>query len=246
VNMSRFICIPSVVLLFVSFILLLLVSISTPFLRPLDITRVKFSSPVPIAGVSTTELRLGIWAYCTEQGGGFSCGPTARSYSVNVANQQTISKTWTRALVVHPIAAAVTLIALGLSLSQHLLVMLLASLTAFLAALLTLVAFCIDIALYARVHEVMHRLTGVTENTDTAPGFWLTFVSFVLLLIAGCTVCFGRRRQLRSTRPATPVSSNLISRDPETAQVSGLHPATAPPPVLPAAPWYKRGFRRNY
>ena len=24
--------------------------------------------------------------------------------------------------------------------------------------------------------------------------FWLTFVSFILLALAGCTVCFGRRR----------------------------------------------------
>ena len=24
--------------------------------------------------------------------------------------------------------------------------------------------------------------------------FWLTFVSFLLLALAGCTVCFGRRR----------------------------------------------------
>ncbi|KDQ16999.1 hypothetical protein BOTBODRAFT_186184 [Botryobasidium botryosum FD-172 SS1] len=244
--MSRLICVPSVVLLFVAFILLLLVSISTPFLRPLDITRVKFNTPVSVEGISTTQLRLGIWAWCTEQGGGFACGPTARSYSVNVANQQTISHTWTRALIVHPIAAAITLIAFALSFSQHLLVMLLASLTAFLAALMTLVAFCIDIALYARVHQVMHRLTGVTENTDTAPGFWLTLVSFILLLIAGCTVCFGRRRQLRATQPATPVSSGLLARDPETAQVSGFQPATAPPPVTGARPWYKRGFRRNY
>lgn len=29
---------------------------------------------------------------------------------------------------------------------------------------------------------------------DVRAGFWLTFVSFILLCLAGCTVCFGRRR----------------------------------------------------
>jgi hypothetical protein len=26
-------------------------------------------------------------------------------------------------------------------------------------------------------------------------GFWLTFVALILCLLAGCTVCFGRRRE---------------------------------------------------
>lgn len=47
---------------------------------------------------------------------------------------------------------------------------LLSSLTAFLAALLTLIAFAIDIALFAFVKHQMHKLDGVDTNTDTAPG----------------------------------------------------------------------------
>jgi hypothetical protein len=31
--------------------------------------------------------------------------------------------------------------------------------------------------------------------TDARAGFWLTFVSLILTLLAGCTVCFGRRRE---------------------------------------------------
>lgn len=37
-------------------------------------------------------------------------------------------------------------------------------------------------------------------------GFWLTFVSFILLLLAGCTVCFGRRRDRMSGATSYPMS----------------------------------------
>ena len=33
----------------------------------------------------------------------------------------------------------------------------------------------------------------VTDE-DARTGFWITFVCFLLLTFAGCTVCFGRRR----------------------------------------------------
>lgn len=39
-------------------------------------------------------------------------------------------------------------------------------------------------------------------------GFWMTFVSFILLLLAGCTVCFGRRKDRMSGATSYPVSSN--------------------------------------
>lgn len=34
----------------------------------------------------------------------------------------------------------------------------------------------------------------LTTDLNTTTGFWLTFVSLLLLILAGCTVCFGRRR----------------------------------------------------
>ena len=92
---------------------------------------------------------------------------------------------------------------------------------------MTLVAFAIDIALFARVRHEMKGL-GVDTNTNTAPGlslvdfflvwpvngaivplaFWMTLVAFVLLLLAGCTVCFGRRKSrlgdAKTTTPVTP------------------------------------------
>lgn len=68
------------------------------------------------------------------------------------------------------LGAGVTLIAFGLSLSTHLTLRLCASLVSFLAATLTLIAFAIDIALYAYVKHQMGKLSGAKLDTDTAPG----------------------------------------------------------------------------
>ena len=63
-----------------------------------------------------------------------------------------------------------TFVAFILSLSTQVTVALLASLASFLAALLTLIAFALDIAHFAFVHRQMAKLVGVVEHTNTAPG----------------------------------------------------------------------------
>lgn len=68
------------------------------------------------------------------------------------------------------VAVGVTFIALLLSFSTHVTMTLLSSLISFLAALLTLIAFAIDIALYAYVKHQMKKLDGVIANTNTGPG----------------------------------------------------------------------------
>ena len=141
-----------------------------------------------------------------------------------LANVEILYHNWLRFIC---IAAAVTLVAFAFSFSTHVILTLIASLLAFLAALVTLVAFAIDIALYARVRHEMNGL-GVTANTNTAPGlspidsfliwpvndaivplaFWMTLVALVLLLLGGCTVCFGRRKSRMANAPTTPVTPN--------------------------------------
>ena len=61
----------------------------------------------------------------------------------------------------------VTVIALLFSLSSHVRVALYAPLLSFVAALLTLIAFAIDIALYVVVRNGAHRFQG---STIAAPG----------------------------------------------------------------------------
>ncbi|KAI0753617.1 hypothetical protein C8Q74DRAFT_1211098 [Fomes fomentarius] len=201
--MPRAFHIPGVIFLFCAFVLLFLVSISLPFLTALDFARVHFNEGTPTVGTDTNpikELRFGTWGNCAyEVGGNRVCTPSGNAYGTTIYDAQrqafvNIGPSWTRGLAIHPVATGVTLVAFLLSLSSHVTVTLLASLASFLAALLTLIAFAVDIALYAFVKHEVHKLSGVASNTNTAPAFWMTFVSFLLLLIAGCTVCFGRRK----------------------------------------------------
>lgn len=67
------------------------------------------------------------------------------------------------------LAAAVTFIALCMSFSQHITVTLLASITSFLAALLTLIAFAIDIALFVYLKHQVNKL-DVHPSTKPGPG----------------------------------------------------------------------------
>ncbi|KZT25091.1 pali-domain-containing protein [Neolentinus lepideus HHB14362 ss-1] len=207
---SRAFCIPGIVLLFAAFVLSFLTSISLPYLTALDITRTHYgnglSAPDTSSNVPTIkELRFGIWAACVYEAdnGHRICGPSKHAYTVtifdptNTKDSVEIASSWTRGLAIHPVATVVTFIAFVLSFSNHVTVTLLSSIVSFLAALLTLIAFAIDIALYAWVHHEMRKLPG-SVNTNTGPGFWLTFVALILLLLAGCTVCFGRRRERMS------------------------------------------------
>ncbi|KZS95441.1 pali-domain-containing protein [Sistotremastrum niveocremeum HHB9708] len=200
--MARSLCIPGVFLLFSALVLLVLTSISVPFLDGLDTARTHFNDqahlPQAPDGGIMDSVRFGIWGYCTINQAGDKTCHRDRAYSFSIkspGNGDTIniSANWTRGLIVTPIAAAVTLLAFLFSLSSHLTVEIVASILSFLAALLTLIAFAIDIALFAFVKHEMDNLQ-IQAKTITAPGFWLTFASFILLLLGGCTVIFGHRR----------------------------------------------------
>jgi len=113
------------------------------------------------------------------------------AYNVQIVTttgkEANVRKSYTRGLAVHPVgessantssiivlsrkiaATAVTFVALLLSFSSHITVTLVASLVSFLAALLTLIAFAIDIALYVLVRHQMNNL-NINANTNTAPG----------------------------------------------------------------------------
>lgn len=68
------------------------------------------------------------------------------------------------------IATGVTFIAMLLSFSQHVTVTLISSLTAFFAAFLTLIAFAVDIALYAYLKHQVNKLPDVHGKTTTRAG----------------------------------------------------------------------------
>ncbi|KAK7055095.1 hypothetical protein R3P38DRAFT_1344321 [Favolaschia claudopus] len=211
--MSRAFCIPGIIFLTAALVLGIITSISLPFLPAIDFVRVHFGNGVATSGAGMTELRFGVWAPCYyATNGARTCLDTGHGYSISISNQQNtanviIGSSWTRGLAVHPVATAVTFIAFLLSFSTHTTVTLVSSLVSFLAAFLTLIAFAIDIALYGFVHHEIGKLPDVDGRTRTSAAFWMTFVTLLLLLLAGCTVCFGRRRDRMSGAASYPMSS---------------------------------------
>jgi len=204
--MSRAFCVPGVIFLGIALVLSFLSSISLPYLPALDITRTQVESGAIQKGqTGFGEVRFGVWAFCAyDKDEKRTCSPTGHGYKVQFFNHDltqtvTIGSSWTRGLAVHPVATGITFIAFAMSFSQHLTVTLLASLVSFLAALLTLIAFAIDIALFAYLKHQVNKLSDVHATTKTGAGFWLTFVSLICLLFAGCTVCFGRRKLTGAT-----------------------------------------------
>ncbi|KAJ7336125.1 pali-domain-containing protein [Mycena albidolilacea] len=194
-------------LLFVALVLSFLSSISLPYLPALDFARVKFSGD-GISGLGSLELtqvRWGIWGPCIYDGNDKrTCFHTGHGYAVPVetlnietgATQEVIiGASWTRGLAIHPVATAAVAVAFGFAASKLEHGPLIASLTSFFAALMLLIAFAIDIALYVFVHHEIGKLKGVDANVNAGSAFWMTFVSLIFVLLAGCTVCFGRRKE---------------------------------------------------
>ncbi|KAM5537335.1 hypothetical protein V8D89_009065 [Ganoderma adspersum] len=243
---SRAFQIPGIVFLFLSFALLFIASISLPYLTDLDYVRVHFKDSLPTVGNDTdaiTAVRFGTWAACWyQQNGDRVCNTNHGGYSTTLYDAHregsaTVAASWTRGLAIHPIAAAVTVVALGLSFLKHSSARLAAALAAFLAAFLTLLAFLADIALYGWVKQQMHKLDGIESDTATGPAFWITFVVLLLLSLAGCTVCVGRRRDRLDDAKKYPYSWKDRAGGPRR-----VPPAPTPTPGthrVPPAP----GFR---
>jgi len=188
---------PGIILLGIAFILNILVSISLPYVRIFDIVRTTFgeSGGIDSTDSTTTQVRWGIWGVCIQlaQSGDWACVHKGHGYGFTVGDE-TVGASWTRGLVVHVIATGVTLIAWLLACSKHFATRLVAMLVAFLAALLTLIAFAIDIALFTYVKNKMDDIPDVSEKTMPGPGFWMTLAAFLVTVIGGCFACFGRRK----------------------------------------------------
>ncbi|TRM63190.1 SUR7/PalI family-domain-containing protein [Schizophyllum amplum] len=223
---------PGDLFLFAALVLNFLVSISLPYLTALDVARATFKTDAHVGGVNAArEVRFGVWASCVYADDGTkTCLKAGPAYSVGFEDPDqdvnvVIGPSWTRGLVVHPIATGITFLALLCSFSLHIAVSLVASLLSFLAALLTLVAFAIDIALFVYVKHQADKLPSVDGSGKPGPVqvllrvlLRLSFLSHSRRLRApapgGCTVCFGRRRQRMSTATSYPMTETNTARAP--------------------------------
>ncbi|KAJ7670325.1 hypothetical protein B0H17DRAFT_1086030 [Mycena rosella] len=196
--MSRVFYLSGTAFLFLALVLSIISSISLPYLPAIDFVRVKFSGTSALE--SLTQVRWGIWGACLyDNEDKRVCAHTGHGYPVFLITREgqteTVGASWTRGLAIHPVATVVIAIAFGFAASTYEHGPLVASLTSFFAAFMLLISFAIDIALYANVHHEVGKLKNVSGNVDAGAAFWMTFVSLILVLMAGCTVCFGRRKE---------------------------------------------------
>ncbi|KAJ7266531.1 hypothetical protein C8J57DRAFT_1328094 [Mycena rebaudengoi] len=199
--MARVFYLSGMAFLFVAFALSFLSSISLPSLPALDFVRVNFDSSLFFGSAALTQVRWGIWGACAYTiDGEKECRHLGHGYEVILETSDgrqrvDIGGSWTRGLAIHPVATGIIAIAFGFAASKYEHGPLVASLTSFFAALMLLIAFAVDIALYAFVHHEVGKLENVRADVNAGAAFWMTLVSLILVLMAACSVCFGRRKE---------------------------------------------------
>ncbi|KAJ7823408.1 hypothetical protein B0H14DRAFT_2826708 [Mycena olivaceomarginata] len=201
--MARAFYLSGMAFLFFALVLSFLSSISLPYLPALDFARVKFKSGFFSGACGlcrSSGANIHVRGPCVYDGNDHrTCVHTGHGYGIPIrtldGQEVDIGASWTRGLAIHPVATAVVAVAFGFAASKLENGPLIASLTSFFAALMLLIAFAIDIALYAFVHHQIGKLDHVDANVSAGSAFWMTFVSLILVLLAGCTVCFGRRKE---------------------------------------------------
>ncbi|KAJ7127691.1 hypothetical protein C8R44DRAFT_979350 [Mycena epipterygia] len=209
--MARAFYLSGTAFLFVALVLSFLASISLPYLPAIDFARVKFESGLFSGSDTLSQVRWGIWGPCVYDGNDKrTCVHTGHGYAIPLrtleGQEVVIGASWDRGLAIHPVATGVIAIAFGFAVSKYEHGPLVASLTSFFAAFMLLIAFAIDIALFAEVHHQVGKLDNVRANVNAGTAFWMTLVSLIFVLLAGCTVCFGRRKE--SGNDSYPMMSN--------------------------------------
>lgn len=180
------------VLFFVAFILMLVASVSVPFFKTVDIVHTTTSA----GGVQIEKDSFGIWGICVSVLNTNLCQDLGHGYSAARFSFSSgklavgVKSSWTRGLVLHPIATAVVFVTFVTSIvvpNQRTTII-----TGSIGALLTLITLAIDIAFNILTRNAVDKLTNAA-STSFGPGFYLTLVGFVAT-IAGVVLVYIRRR----------------------------------------------------
>ncbi|BGP43902.1 hypothetical protein JCM10450v2_008103 [Rhodotorula kratochvilovae] len=175
-------------LLFAAMALLVVASVSSPIWDNVGFLK------GTINGVRST---FGNWGYCTANGDrGYLSSVTGNSGAGG-----RIMYSLSKALILGPIAAGLTFIALLFALSTHLVMGLLASLMSLLALLATLVYLGLALGFFITARN---RINNNIPNSSMhlSSVIWLVVAAAGCQLVAALTVCFTRNRRSRKARDA--------------------------------------------
>lgn len=204
--MTRRYLFPALGVSFVSMVLLVLVTISTPttlsdstpfdFVRSSNLGGIIDLSPGSNQKRPIGALKFGTWGYCSALNGtsDYACFKHSHGYSatfgINPTEQDTaardtvtIGASWTRGLAVHVVAFVAALIGLVLTAIPKQVVRLAATIVNAISALLALIAFCIDIALFVYVQKQMNKIAD-SPKTMPGPAFYMALIAIPIAVIA--------------------------------------------------------------
>ncbi|SJX63709.1 uncharacterized protein SRS1_14459 [Sporisorium reilianum f. sp. reilianum] len=204
--MTKRYLIPALAVSFVSMVLLVLITISTPTTlsdsTPFDFVRTSRLGGIVDLSPGSNEKRpiggakFGTWGYCTALDGTsrYACFKHSHGYAVQFGiNPNTtataardgvsIGSSWTRGLAVHVVAFVAALAGLVLTAVPKQAVRLAALVVNSVAALLALVAFAIDIALFVYVQRQMKKVADAPK-TMPGPAFYMALIAIPIAVIA--------------------------------------------------------------
>lgn len=219
-------------LLFIAFLLLLLLSLSVPIIKTIYLFHlsVRASSSLLHSGV-TAGVKFGVWGYCTDNtdtsvfginhSSNGHCSKPSLGYTfddsiaeaLHVSGlENLISHTLTAALVLHPVACALTFISLIVSLSMlrrgydgtvsrisSIVTLVFTSL----AAIITTIVFLIDVSFVAIVHNKVKKDTDNDLQLNWGNAVWMVLGAAIALWMSMLGACCGICGIRRSRKPAT-------------------------------------------
>lgn len=187
------------------------------------------------------SITFGNWGWCEA---GNSCTSSKLGYprqfissltgTQNIASE-TVLRNLTFTLILTPIAAGLSFIALLLALPTKLVFGILGSIAAFLAFLVTIVSLGLDLGLFIVLRNRINNTGAANTHVGISSCIWLVVAAAGCQLWATITVCFTRSRKRRAHRedefasvPAMSSTQHYASERPSTVGSTGplIHDTT--------------------
>ncbi|KAK2591032.1 hypothetical protein QQS21_011288 [Conoideocrella luteorostrata] len=192
--------------LFVAFVLLIVVDITSPVVNGLSMMHVDLGRN----SASAQEVTFGTFGYCVRgiNGGSDECtrskigyDPAGLMRSLDGSDfsdaSATTAKGLTRVMVLHPVATGLCFIAFLLCIGSGIVGSFLASLVSLLTFVVTLVAMICDFVAFAIIKKDVND-TGVS-HAKWGSGIWLILVAALFTLVGAAivfvTCCFARKKK---------------------------------------------------
>jgi len=193
--------------LFVAFVLLLIVSVSAPVWKDLGFMKV---TVLPNSSEGTRAL-FGVFGYCVKGAGinqcskagiGYRLGDIVRGLDHTNFRSSTLSTLHglTGALILHPIAAGLTFLALLTALGAHRIGFVCSSFIAFLAWIVTLLALILDFVMFDIVKRNVNNSKLSGSKAQWSSAIWLVLSAFIILFFGSITICCGCLTDRRNSR----------------------------------------------